>query len=84
MTCFFVVLQLPKLPTVFLEMEAFRDKARQLLEETGTERSSRSSEGFGSVESSLPKDMGAAFSIPLVDKGTILPFRLSLNLVIEY
>lgn len=49
-------------------MEAFRDKARQLLEETGVEHSSRSSGGFGSIESSLPKDMGAAFSIPLIDK----------------
>lgn len=62
----------PHCPDLAINMEAFRDKARQLLEETGVERSSRSSEGFGSIESALPKDMGSTFSIPLIDKGKVV------------
>ena len=49
-------------------MEAFRDKARQLLEETGLERESRSEGGFSSIEKSLPQGMGSILSIPLVDR----------------
>ena len=69
-TCdLFLCLLLPK-PSIYCIyiMEAFRDKARQFLEETGVERESRSDGGFSSIEKSLPRDMGSAFSIPLVDK----------------
>ena len=49
-------------------MGAFRDKARQLLEDIGVECESRTDGGFSSIEKLLPRDMGSAFSIPLVDK----------------
>lgn len=49
-------------------MESSRDRARQLLEETGVERDSRAEGGFSSIEKSLPHDMGSPFSIPLTDR----------------
>lgn len=49
-------------------MEAFHDKARQLMEETGVEKDSRSEGGFSSMEKALPQAIGSPFSIPLVDK----------------
>lgn len=49
-------------------MEAFRNKARQLLQETGGERHSREEGDFSSIEKSLPRDMGSVLSIPLGDR----------------
>lgn len=48
-------------------MQASMDKAREVMEETGQERETRSKGHFRSAEKDLPKHLGSRFNIPLLD-----------------
>ena len=46
-------------------MQAAMDEARQVMEETGIERETRSEGGFAKTEAALPKHIGSRWNIPL-------------------
>ena len=48
-------------------MQAGMKKARQMMEETGIERETRSEGGFAKTEARLPKHIGSRWNIPLMD-----------------